>query len=296
MIEKNGTRTTALISVLLLVVFFLPAAEKSFLWEIEGARGKNYILGSIHLLKKEMYPLNTAIEQAFEASDVLVLELDLSGDKMTEMSLQLMGKGVYSGKETLRDHLSEDAYERVKAILKERYGTSIDFYKKFKPWFLALTIESIELLKMGYNPEYGVDIYFLRKAEGLKKIKGLETVASQLALFEGMSNEEGENFLLYTLEEIDREKKYLNDIVRHWSRGEAAPIERILEEIFESQPELTSINRKLLDDRNRDMVARIEDLAETGRVHFIVVGAAHLVGEAGILEMLRRRGYRLRQL
>jgi uncharacterized protein YbaP (TraB family) len=285
-----------LISVLLAVALVLPAAEKAFLWEIQGEHGRNYILGSIHLLKKEMYPLNPVIERAFNAADVLVLELDLSGDKMTEMSLQLMGRGVYTGEETLRDHISADAYERVETILKERYGTSIDFYKKFRPWFLALTIESIELLKMGYNPEYGVDIYLLRKAEGKKKIEGLETVASQLALFESMDDEEGEKFLLYTIEEIDREKKYLTEIVRHWERGDVAPIERILTEIFESQPELRSINRKLLDDRNRDMVHRIEDLMETGRVHFIVVGAAHLIGEAGILEMLRSKGYGLRQL
>ena len=132
--------------------------------------------------------------------------------------------------------------------------------------------------------------------QGRKKIQGLETVEFQMDLFESMTAEEGEKFLLYTLQEIDQEKKYLNDIVAYWARGDVAPIEKILTEIFESQPELENINRKLLDDRNRGMVETIEALLGKDQIHFIVVGAAHLIGEEGIIEILERKGYRLRQL
>jgi len=274
----------------------LPGAMKSFIWEIGEGKNTGFVLGSIHLLKKEMYPLSPAIEAAFAASDVLVLEVDLSGDRMNRLSLQLMGRGMYQDDRTLKDELSESAYTRVKTQLQERYGIDIALYHQFKPWFLALTVESIELLRMGFDPKYGVDMVFLRRAEGKKDILGLETAEFQMELFQSLSGTEGETFLLHTLEEVDREKQHLDEIVESWLRGDAVRIEEILNEVVTDQPDLRALNRRLLDDRNLSMADKIAGFLETGRRHFVVVGAAHLVGPKGIIRLLSGRGIRVRQL
>lgn len=288
-------------AMLLIILFSLSMlysqeqAGKSFLWEIQSEQGNSYLLGSVHLLKKEHYPLKKVIENAFAECDVLVLEIDLSGDKLLKAGMMMLQKGIYQGEETLADNISTKTYQLVSDKLKTM-DMDIEGFKKSKPWMVAMTVLEKKLIQLGFNPMYGIDLYFLRKAEGKKEIKGLETVEFQLSLFENFSREENEKFLLSTILEADKLEKEMDKMITAWSTGDESAMEKTMMESIREYPELMSFYKKLNDDRNVRMVEQIISFLKTGKKHFIVAGAAHMAGKNGIVQLLKNKGYNISQL
>jgi uncharacterized protein YbaP (TraB family) len=109
-----------LLNVLALSPVDVFAGEKNFLWEVRSGTTTVYVLGSIHFLKQEMYPLDGIIEDAFDNSDILVMEADISDIGNLDVQT-LLGRVLYLGDETLEDHISADAYDTV----KRKFASSI---------------------------------------------------------------------------------------------------------------------------------------------------------------------------
>jgi uncharacterized protein YbaP (TraB family) len=250
-----------------------------------------------------MYPLPDRVERAFEQSDVLVVEADISSSKMGQHLKLTMEKGMYSGNETLKDNISEKTYQLAEKILKEK-GIDIILYQKFKPWFLALTISGMELIKLGFDPNHGVDKYFIDKAnkdfsmERMEKMEivELEGIEYQINLFDNLTQAENDSFLFSTLQEI---LHYTNDIkpmVFAWAQGQVSQLEQLLTKNIDKYKELSHIYKKFVDDRNFKMVKKIVTYMNTPKTHFIVVGAAHLVGKKGIIQLLKNKGFILEQM
>ena len=268
---------------------------KSFLWKIETEAGTSYLLGSIHLLKKDVYPLKAVIENAFELTDVLAVEADISSDKMGEVGLQMLGKGMYQGEETLKDNISAETFQLAKKKLDE-LGMDIDGFNKFKPWMAALSITSMQLIKMGFNPEYGIDKYFLEKASGKKKIEELEGLEFQMKLFDSLSKEENEKFLLSSILEAEKVGKEVDNMVKAWLTGDTGEMEELMTGNIEKYPKLRPLYKKIIDDRNERMTAKIITYLKSEFRYFIVVGAGHMIGQNGIVQLLRDKGYTVEQL
>lgn len=277
--------------------------DKTFMWRLDYLGNTSYILGSVHFLKKEMYPLQAEIEDAFALSEFLVVEADISADKMSQHLILTMQKGMYEGEETLKHNLSEKTYRLAEDVLKKN-GMDIAFYQKFKPWFLALTISGMELMKMGYDPSFGVDKYFIDRVARLagdgnstpKKILELEGIPFQINLFASFSREENDQFLFYSLQEVFQYQKEIENLVMAWQKGDAALMEQLLEVKPDQFTELGSMHKIFIVDRNLAMAGKIFDYLKTGNVYFIVVGAAHLIGNQGILRLLEQKGVSLSQI
>jgi len=270
-------------------------AGKSFLWKIESDTGASYLLGSVHFLKKETYPLREVIEDAFEQCDVLVVEADVSNAKMAEVSMMTLQKGMYQGEETLKDNLSEKTYQLAKKKMDE-LGLNIEGFAKFKPWMAAINILGMQLMKMGFNPNYGIDKYFLEKATGKKEILELEGIEFQLNLFDSFLEEESEKFLLSTILEADQIGKEVDNLVNAWVSGDTVKMEQILTENIRKYPKLENLYKRLIDDRNERMVEKIITYLNSGEKYFIVAGAAHMIGKKGIVPLLKAKGYTVKQL
>jgi uncharacterized protein YbaP (TraB family) len=201
-------------------------SKKNFLWKVQSKTNTVYVLGSIHYLKEEMYPLDEKIEKAFDQSKILGVEANVNN--IGKMDVQkLIESAFYSGDETLEKHLSPEAYESVKKQLTE-LGASLEAAKKFRPWFLALTLASLEILKLGFDPNYGVDRYFLSKATEKKKIVELESLEYQISLFSALSEKDQELFLLYTLKDIKVLEKELDKLIKAWTAGDEKAIDLIM--------------------------------------------------------------------
>lgn len=250
-------------------------------------------MGSIHYLKPQSYPLHQALEEAFKNSRKLVLEINLdSGDKDKGPQLMLM-KGVYPGGKTLKDGVSEETYKLAE---KELNGLGLDIktFSQFKPWLVALTVAALKLQKLGFDPNHGIDRYFFRKAKNEnKEIIGLETLEYQMDLFDGMAERTQELMLLQTLKDGGSTEQTLDAVVKAWASGDTNALDTALLQGIREYPE---VYRKLILDRNRSWLPKIESYLSQNENYLVVVGAGHLAGKDGIIEMLKAKGYSVEQL
>jgi uncharacterized protein len=266
---------------------------KSFLWKVQSQTSTLYLLGSIHFLKQENYPLHPAIEKAFAQSTILVVEADI-GDPGKISSDKIVRLATYPGDDSLENHLSAETYSLLRNELG-KLGMPLELLARQKPWFLALSLEALELMKLGFDPGYGIDAYFLSKAKGSRKVLELEGIDEQLTLLSSFSDRDQELFLVYTL----RDLKVLGDetaaLVRAWSTGNVNGMDSIITKTVREDRRLEPIFKRLLDDRNKAMVSTIEGYLKTRETYFVVVGAGHLVGDKGIVRILKERGYSIEQ-
>jgi uncharacterized protein YbaP (TraB family) len=253
-----------------------------------------YVLGSLHYCKKEIYPLSEKIEKAFAGSEILVVEADVSDIKKIDLQ-QLMERAFYPESDTLEKHVSPEIYE---GVVKETGGLGIpvELVNRQKPWFLAITLVALESLKLGFDPHLGIDKYFLSKAEGEKEILELESLDYQLKLLSGFSDKDQELFLLYTLKDLKVLEQELGKLTQAWNSGDTRAMESILTRSVSEDSRLSSVFEKVLYERNRAMASRIEDFLRTKKTHFVIIGAGHLVGSRGIVEILKGKGFLVEQL
>jgi hypothetical protein len=278
---------------LTLVATAQAAQAKTFAWKATGKGGTIYLVGSIHVMSESFYPLNPALEAAFKDSDLLVEEVDLAEmlDPMAQMGI--LTKGMLPSNQSLDKVLSPATMALVKQATGD-LGDAAGPLMRFKPWMLAITLQGMELLKAGFDPALGLDQHFFDQAQaGGKKVQGLETVEFQISRFDGMTMEQQDRMLSETLKELATETAAVGKLGDAWKAGDVPAIERIALADLKSDPVMY---QRLLVERNRNWMPKIEALfARPGRA-LVVVGAAHLVGPDGLLAMLKARGYTVEQL
>jgi uncharacterized protein len=296
-LPRSKTSRLLLGALLLLLAFQVgevrPFGGKSTLWKVSSGKNTVYLLGSIHALKSEQYPLKAPIEQAFEDSQVLVLEVDPASMGDLAMQGAMLGKGMLPPGSTLEQCLSSSVYELAKSKTSE-LGLDIELFQGFKPWLFALTLGMTKLQASGFNPAQGVDFYFYGKAAAAgKPVKSLETMDYQLGLFDQLSPENQEAFLSQTLKDLDVMEKEMATLISAWSSGDVGELEALLLRNFRGHADLYEA---LVAQRNRAWTFKIESFLNDDKNHLVVVGAAHLVGREGLVEMLRSKGYSIEQL
>lgn len=268
-------------------------AGRNFLWKASKGGSTLYLVGSVHLLAKDYYPLNPALESAFKESDRLVEEVDLGEMMATENQLNMLMQGMLPSGQSLETVVSKSTFDLVSKRL-EGLGMPVEPLKRMKPWLLAITLLGMEWQKAGFDAELGLDKHFydLAKVAG-KPVEGLETISFQISQFDGMTNEEQERLLAETLKELDTQQSEVTKLADAWKVGDVATVERIVLQDLKSDARLY---QRMLVDRNKNWLPKIDALAAKGGRPFIVVGAAHLVGSDGLIAMLRARGYSVEQL
>jgi uncharacterized protein len=271
------------------------AGQKNFLWEVRSKTATAYILGSIHLAKADIYPLPPKIEESFEKAAVLALEADPAKAKDEKLMQLMLLSALYPQGETLRDHLSEETYELAEHELKQ-LGLPLEYFSRTRPWFLALTLETVELQRLGFDPAYGIDSHFAGKAAGKKRIIELESFEYQIRLMNDFSEREQELFLLYTIKDLSTLKDGVEELMSSWQSGDTKSMEVLVTRSLSEAPQLQPIFDKLFYKRNREMGGRIERFLQGKETVCVIVGAAHLVGKEGIIELLRGKGYSVEQM
>lgn len=270
------------------------AASPNFLWQVQVRGSTIYLLGSIHVLKKEVYPLSKTIQEAFAQSDTLAVEANIND--LTRIDLERIAfSSLYREGDNLERHVSPATLALIK---KEagRLALPLEVALQQKPWCLGLTLQSLALLQAGYDPAYGVDQHFLTRATGKKKILELEGLDEQIDLLAGLSETEQEIFLLSSLNDLKNIIREADKLVETWRAGAVKRLEAIIAKNAPQDNSFTSINEKLILDRNKKMAAVIETYLKSPGTCFVIVGAAHLIGNQGIVQLLKDKGYKVRQL
>lgn len=273
----------------------VPLDQKCFLWKAQSVNNTVYILGSIHFAKKDLYPLHQKIEDAFNKSDILVVEAD-PNKNIDETRRVILKHALYSEGESLKENISKELFELIESKLAQ-LSVPVSSVERYKPWYLAMMLQELEFQRLGYYPIYGIDYYFLKKAGDRKPIFELESIESQINLLSGLSKYEQELNLYYTTAYLDKIEKEINELINAWLKGDEKEMGFLLiESSLLSDPRLLPLFEKIFYQRNKTMVNKIEESLKTKWTYFIVVGAGHLVGKEGIIELLKQKGYSVSQI
>jgi uncharacterized protein YbaP (TraB family) len=263
------------------------------LWKIEGKNTVVYLLGSIHLLKPDSFPLPAALENAYSNAQIAVFETDV--DKLQDPALQMkmITKSQLPAGETLKQHLSPETYAAFTNQAKDS-GLPLEVFETLKPSMAAMTLSLVEVAKLGADPQNGLDKYFSDKAhKDGKQVIGLETPEFQLDLLTSFTPEEDELMMQTTLKENAKIPREFGEIVTAWQTGDSPVIEKLLNETLETTP---ALYKRLVADRSKSWVPKIQELLGGDKNAIVIVGVAHLVGPQGVVELLRRKGLKVTQL
>jgi uncharacterized protein YbaP (TraB family) len=264
---------------------------KGFMWRIEREGRTGWLVGSIHVLTPDYYPLPDSMQKAFLRSVTLMEEIDLREMASPAFAAVIQEKGIYGGVQTLESELSKETF-RVISERIERAGLPLDAFQRMRPWLVGLTLLAAELKKGGFDSAHGLDFHFYEKAPRMgKKFQALERATEQIAMFASLDAEMQEAMLRASVEGADSELKEVTAMANAWRAGDAATLERIS---LKSMKESPRVYQTLILDRNRAWLPKIEACLETGNC-FIVVGAGHLIGADGLLASLEKRGYTVTQ-
>ena len=268
----------------------LPSGNKHMLFRVRGPNGATlYLLGSVHLLSQDAAALPPQVDTAFEHAKTVSLET--SFDSVQMRAAELMMRGRFSNGATLRSTLSPSAVPKVDSLLRS-YGLTLDQVNGFKPWFVSMLLSQVAMQKMGFQAQFGVDMQLNARAKAAgKPVLGLESPDFQLGLFDGLSLADQEQMLVDAT--ADDAAKDLTTIRDAWSVGNTAALDSLLNRRLESAP---GLRNALLTSRNRNWVPKLEQLIKGKDDALVVVGAGHLVGKDGVLELLKAKGYTIEQM
>lgn len=268
-----------------------------FLWKLEQGNAVLYFFGSIHMGTDIIYPLDDRIYNAYNESDKLVVELNINDqDNLIEIQQLTMQKGMFTGGESIADYIDEKMLEKLNALAAE-YNMPEHIAAKLKPWTFEITLASLEMRKLGYDPMLGLDMHFIFKAEEDKKpIIELESPEDQINLLSGIPLKDQVLSLKFTLVDLENLAVDFEELVNAWKTGNTEKFVTLTRQSFEAQPEFADIYKRLFINRNIQWVDKYEEMIAAGGKYFIVTGAGHLAGENSVVDLLRAKGYKVKQL
>jgi uncharacterized protein len=267
----------------------LPAGgHPLFLWHYQSPTAAVFLAGSIHALKATLYPLPAQFDAAFERSDHLVVEVDVTALDASELRRSLEQHGRLPGDETLADVLDEGVYAELVEHLEEQ-GLPLAPLRHMRPSLLAAQLAMWQLRALGYAPESGVEAHFLGRA-GERPVLELETLQAQLGILADQPFSLQQQLLAEALQPLAGVEQQIAGMVRAWLAGDDADLMRLFHGERPTSPEHDAFMRQLLLERNLAMADRIAQFLGSHGTYFVLVGAAHLAGEDGIPAILAARG------
>lgn len=277
----------------LLLLLALPASADPLFYRITDADSSVWLLGSVHALRGGDYPLDDRIENAYREAEHVVLEVDPAELDPAHLATVALPLARYADGSQLADAFSDAEY----ALLRRHFaslGLDIAQFREFEPWFVALQLFAFELARNGYAGAQGVDAHFAARAvKDAKTTGGLETAAEQFGMFDALPGVAQKQFLLDAVKESGNFRHEMESIVNAWRNGDEAALLAMLEKEFGNTPALRDT---LLDARNRRWVDGVETLLAQPGDALVVVGALHLVGEEGLVNLLEAAGHDVEKL
>lgn len=271
----------------------LRADEAGPVWAVQGKSGTVYLAGSVHVLEAADAELPRGFGRAYAESERIVMELDMDGLDPMAAGAYLAEHAMLAPGVTLRSLLGPERYARIDADARE-LGLPLDSLQGLEPWAAALALTQVQLARLGLSAEHGVEQQIGRlAARDDKPLAGLETLQEQLGMLDGLSAADQIRFLELTAEEGETMEREIEHLMSAWRRSDVAALEHLLLDEYDRMP---SLYGPLVSQRNRNWLPQIEALLARDDDTMVVVGAMHLVGPDGLLELLRERGYEAEKL
>lgn len=290
---------TFLICFLIIIAPFTAAegeistnASKHFVWSVKGRKNTVYLMGSIHMLRQSSYPLPQTVEETYNCCRRVAFETNIESAGSSYFEKKRNKQGLYPKGQSLSGNISPQTYSLLKEKMKAA-GLTADQFEQYRPWFIAQLITAMEITRLGFDPALGIDSYFFRKAKKDKKgLIFLESNDFQLNLLSSLGRKDQDLFLKGVLTELDTLESMADDMLHAWERGDTEKLQSIIEKSFEGQ---TAAYDRLIVKRNKSWAAKINNYLKQNSDILVIVGSAHLVGKNSLIELLKEKGYKVKQ-
>ena len=297
---RLGNKRLAMLSTLCLALLISSRAQQkisyrvnaddnSLLWKISGngLTKNSFIFGTFHLMCKDDIILSAQLRAALSASDVLYLELDMDDPAMLFGAMKYLN--MRDGKE-LKEFYTDEEFARITSFFSDTLHTPVMLFKNAKPYFLVALLYP----KMLHcSPAGSIEEALVKEAKEYgKEVKGLETIEQQASIFDSIPYEIQAKELLNNIDSLDKYQSEFDELLTSYKSQDLSRIEKLM-----SKTDMGLGNNMdlLVDARNRDWISQLDTLMKTESI-FAAVGAGHLVGENGVLQLLKDKGYKVEPL
>jgi uncharacterized protein YbaP (TraB family) len=272
---------------------FTSGFAQTSVWKITNNKGSSiYLGGTVHLLSPKDYPLPKEFDTAYKNSESIAIEADIEQMESPAFAQKMMGKIMYQDDRTLSKVLDKSVYELLKKECA-KYNLPIGNLEKLKPSMVIVTLTGMKMKSSGITSE-GVDKHFLTRAKkDEKEVLFLESTDSQLNLLANMGDGNESNFVKKSLKELSETETLMDGLISDWRKGEHKIMGKQIKEMKSDYPKL---HKDLLVNRNNNWIPVIDNYLSTKKTEFVLMGALHLHGKSGILNLLEKKGYTIKQL
>ena len=268
--------------------------SSSLMWKIKGANSEVYLFGSLHLGLPDFYPLAKEIDSQFRSADYLVFEVDPNNMMNPTVMQSILQQGMLAPTEQLSDRLSPEVISNLQETLQSM-GLPAQQFMRFRPWFITINLSTMQMLNLGYQPNYGVEMYLLSQKSPDTQILELESMEEQLTFLTALDSEA---YLEYTLNTMEQGKEMMDNMAKAWACADKPVLTELLVDSFDMEgidnAELEALKATFLYDRNIKMANKIEEYIKQGTgKYFVIVGAAHYLGNKSVVDVLQQKGHKV---
>lgn len=271
-------------------------APKPLLWKVSDADNHVYLLGSFHALKPGDYPVAAVLDRAFDDAERVAFEVSPAEMKSPELTKNMMSAALLPGGQTLEQQLSHKTWAQLQAYAEKR-EVPLENYARFEPWFMSMIVTLNELNRVGYDGKLGLDQNLMdRSAQAGKPAQGLETAAEQIAALDSMTPAEQQQMLTEALDEAEDIGKHLDRLHDIWRSGDEKAMDQEMSADF--RVKYPQLYQRINVARNLAWLPKVQGMLDNEKSDdtLIVVGSLHLLGDDGLVALLKAKGYKVERL
>jgi uncharacterized protein YbaP (TraB family) len=268
------------------------------LWKVSDEDNSLYLLGSFHLLLPGDYPLSRDVDMALADAEKLLFEIAPEELASPPQALQMGHAAMRMDGSALDTELGPELAAKLaqwgeaNAEQLSGLGMSTEVLQRFEPWFVGMMVTIAQMKAVGFDPALGLDVHMGALAQKAQKpTAGFETGAQQIAFLDGMDAGEQLQMLEQALDQAEAGAEQMLALHAAWRAGD---VDTILEgTVAEMRRDFPALYRAINVERNDAWLPELEArLRQDGNDDtLVVVGAMHLLGEDGVVEKLRAKGY-----
>jgi uncharacterized protein YbaP (TraB family) len=282
LVPAGGCATAAPVAAPAAAEVMPAAAPGPALWRLSDADTTVYLFGTVHALPEGAEWYDARIQRAFAEADELVTEINM--DDQRESATTLASAATLSGGRNLRELMTRENRAQYESALTA-LGVPVETLDPVEPWFAALNVSMLPLMRSGFNPSAGVDMVLTEAGKDKRRV-ALETVDEQVALFDTLPLASQFALLEGAVEGAPTAAETLGAMVDRWIEGDADGLATLMNADMDDPV----LFQRLLYDRNARWVDWIATRMEQPGTVFIAVGAGHLAGEGSVQDLLGERG------
>lgn len=268
------------------------SVAQTFVWKVTKNENHLYLAGTVHVLSEKDLPFPAAFDKAYAHADTIVLETDMGALEDPQIQVRLMSQLSYQDGRLLNQLVSAELYDDLNQYLSRR-GMLPNMFIAMKPAGVMMTMLAVEFQRLGISQAGADSVYYQRAVMGGKPTLALESIETHLSFIADMGEGNEERFLRQTLNDVEKTESMMASIVQHWKSGDVDGLEK--EVVEDMQLNYPKMYQSLLVERNQRWLPQIEAMLLTDEVEFILVGAAHIIGDDGLLTSLLDLGYQIEQ-